>query len=44
MIIYNKISNENKVFGLNENKISIITKDKVLNYSKTSKVKCAKQL
>ena len=44
MIIYNKISNDNKVFGLNENKISVITKDKVKNYSKTSKVNCAKHI
>ena len=44
MIIYNKISNYNKVFGLNTNKISIITKNKVKNYSKTSKVKCAKHI
>ena len=41
---YNKISNDNKVFGLNENKISVITKDKVKNYSKTSKVNCAKHI
>ena len=33
MIIYNKISKKNKVFGLDENKI--------LNYSKFSKFKCA---
>ena len=44
MIIYNKIGNDNKVFGLNENKISVITKDKVKNYSKTSKVNCAKHI
>ena len=44
MIIYNKISNDNKVFGLNENKISVITKDKVKNYPKTSKVNCAKHI
>ncbi len=44
MIIYNQISNNNKVFGLDDNKISIITKNKVLNYSKTSKVKCAKYI
>lgn len=44
MIICNKISNDNKVFGLNENKISVITKDKVKNYHKTSKVNCAKHI
>ena len=41
MIIYNKISNKNKVFGLDENKISILTKNKMINYSKFSKLKCA---
>ena len=44
MVIYNKISNDNKVFGLNQNKISVITKDKVKNFPKTSKVNCAKQI
>ena len=44
MIIYNKISNDNKVFGLNENKISVITKDKLKNYRKTSKLICAKHI
>jgi len=42
MMIYNKISKQNKVFGLNENKISILTKNKVKNYAKYSKIKCAK--
>ena len=42
MMIYNKISKQNKVFGLNENKISILTKNKVKNYAKSSKIKCAK--
>ena len=41
MIIYNKISKKNKVFGLDENKISILTKNKIVNYSKFSKLKCA---
>ena len=41
MIIYNKISKKNKVFGLDENKISILTKNRILNYSKFSKLKCA---
>jgi len=41
MIIYNKISAKNKVFGLDENKISIITKNKIINYAKCSKFKCA---
>ncbi len=44
MIIYNQISDKNKVFGLNENKISIITRDRIKNYAKTSKVKCAKYI
>ena len=41
MIIYNKISKKNKVFGLDENKISILTKNKTINYAKFSKLKCA---
>ena len=41
MIIYNKISKKNKVFGLDENKISILTNNKIVNYSKFSKFKCA---
>ena len=44
MVVYNKISNDNKVFGLNENKISVITKDKIKNFPKTSKVNCAKHI
>ena len=41
MIVYNKISKKNRVFGLDENKISILTKNNVVNYSKFSKIKCA---
>jgi len=41
MVIYNKISKKNKVFGLDENKISILTKNKIKNYAKSSKLKCA---
>ena len=44
MIIYNKINKNNKVFGLSENKISILTKDKTINYAKTSKINCAKYI
>ena len=44
MMIYNKINNNNKVFGLNENKISILTKIKTRNYAKTSKINCAKYI
>ena len=41
MIVYNKISKTNKVFGLDENKISVLTKNKIINYAKYSKFKCA---
>ena len=44
MIIYNQISNSNKVFSLNKNKISIFTKNSTKNYAKTSKVRCAKYI
>ena len=44
MIVYNKISNNNKVFGLEENKVSIITKDGIINYAKTTKINCAKYI
>ena len=44
MIISNKIGKKNKVFGLDENKISIITKEGVTNYGKTSKINCAKYI
>jgi phosphopantothenoylcysteine decarboxylase/phosphopantothenate--cysteine ligase len=44
MIIYNKISKNNKVFGLNFNKISILTKNNTRNYAKTSKINCAKYI
>ena len=41
MIVYNKISRKNKVFGLDQNKISILTKNKIRNYPKSSKFNCA---
>ena len=41
IIVYNKISRKNKVFGLDENKISILTKNKIRNYAKSSKLNCA---
>ena len=41
MIVYNKINKNNKVFGLDENKISILTKNKITNHAKSSKLKCA---
>ena len=44
MIVYNKISSENKVFGMNQNRISILTKGKIVNYAKTSKINCAKYI
>ena len=44
MIIYNKINKNNKVFGLNENKISILTKNKNMDYAKTSKINCANHI
>ena len=44
MIIYNKIDKNNKVFGENWNKISIITKKEIRNYKKMTKVNCAKQI
>ena len=44
MIIYNQINKKNKVFGLDENKISILTKNKTINYSKTSKINCSKYI
>ena len=44
MIIYNKIDKNNKVFGEDSNKISIITKKEIKNYKKMTKVNCAKQV
>ena len=41
MIVYNKISRKNKVFGLDQNKITVLTKNKITNYDKSSKFKCA---
>ena len=41
-IIVNKINKYNKVFNKDENKISIITKNTVLNYKKMSKTNIAK--
>ena len=43
-IVVNQISNKNKVFGLDMNKVSIITKNKILNYKKTTKKKVAKRI
>ena len=44
LIVYNKISKENKVFGSDYNKISIITKNEIKNYKKMTKVNCAKEI
>ena len=44
MIIYNKIDKNNKIFGEDSNKISIITKREIKNYKKMTKVNCAKQI
>ena len=43
-IIVNKIDKRNKVFGSDMNKISIITKDKILNFKKTTKTNVAKNI
>jgi len=43
-IIVNKIDKKNKVFGSDFNKISIITKQKILNFKKTSKREAAKNI
>ena len=44
IIIYNKISKSNQVFGSDYNKISIITKNYVKKFKKMTKVNCAKQI
>ena len=44
MIIYNKISKKNKVFGSDYNKISIITNNEIKNFKKMTKVNCAKEI
>ena len=44
MIVYNKINNKNKVFESDYNKISIITKNRIKNYRKMTKVNCANEI
>ena len=44
IVVYNKIDKKNEVFGSNFNKISIITKNKIKNYKRMTKVNCAKQI
>ena len=43
-IVVNKISNKNKVFGEEMNKVSFVTEDKILNLKKSSKTIIAKQI
>ena len=43
-IVVNKIDKKNKVFGLDMNKISIVTKNKTVNFKKTSKTNVAKKI
>ena len=43
-IVVNKIDNKNNVFGSNINKVSIITKEKILNFKKTTKINVAKKI
>ncbi len=44
MIVYNKISSDNKIFGSDYNKISIITKNEIKDFSKMTKARCAKNI
>ena len=44
VIIYNKINNSNKVFGLDYNKIKVITQNKIVSFPKMSKTNCAKKI
>ncbi len=44
IIVYNKISKDNPIFGSDYNKITIITKKSKKNYKKMSKVNCAKEI
>ena len=44
MIIFNKISDKNKVFNSDYNQISIITKNKIKNFKKMTKINCAKKI
>jgi len=43
-VVVNKIDKNNPVFGSDMNKISFITKEKTLNFKKTSKINVAKQI
>ena len=44
MLIYNKITKKNVIFDSEYNKISIITKNKIKNFKKMTKVNCAKKI
>ena len=43
-IVLNKINKKNNVFGSDINKISIITKEKIVNFKKTTKINVAKKI
>ena len=43
-IVLNKINKENDVFNSDFNKISFITKNKILNFAKTTKINTAKKI
>ena len=44
LIIYNKINKYNKIFQSDYNKISIVSKNKIVSYPKMSKTNCAKNI
>ena len=44
MIVYNKISKDNMVFGSDYNKISIVTKNRTKIFKKMTKINCAKEI
>ena len=44
MIVYNQITKKNKIFDSDYNKISIITKNRIINLKKMSKINCAKEI
>ncbi len=44
IIVYNKITNKNNIFGSDYNKISIITKNKIKHFYRMTKINCAKKI
>ena len=44
LIIYNKLSNFNKIFNSDYNKISIVSNKKIISYPKMTKTNCAKKI